>query len=108
LRTRNLYIPPTRNGVEAGRLFALPAQKGSEAMTAHPNRSKSAPLAPNPTPADVRAARESAGMTQTEAAAVVYCTLRAWQDWESGERRMHPATWELWQIKTKRRQRAQG
>lgn len=34
-----------------------------------------------------------------EAAAMIYCTLRAWQDWEAGKRRMHPAFWELWHVK---------
>ena len=62
------------------------------------NRRRSNPAA-NPTPEEIRAAREAAGLTQTEAAAIIYCTLRAWQDWEAGARRMHPAFWELWRIK---------
>jgi DNA-binding transcriptional regulator YiaG len=66
----------------------------------HPNRSRAATnAARNPTPDEIRQARASAGLTQTEAAALIYCTLRAWQDWESGARRMHPAFWELWRIK---------
>lgn len=78
-------------------------------MTAHPNRSKKSPSAArNPKPAEIRAAREAAGLTQTEAGAVIYCTLRAWQDWESGERRMHPAMWELWKIKMGRSSRKVG
>ena len=74
-------------------------------MSAHPNRSKRATDDParNPDPAEVAAARLEAGQTQTEAAAVIYCTLRAWQDWEGGQRRMHPAFWELWLLKTRRR-----
>lgn len=66
----------------------------------HPNRSrrKDAP-ARNPTPDEIRAARHDAGLTQTEAAALIYCTLRGWQDWEGGQRRMHAAFWELFQIK---------
>jgi len=59
--------------------------------------------APNPTPAEVRAAREAAGLTQTEAAALVCTTLRAWQAWEQegGEyaRRMHAGLWELFLLK---------
>ena len=64
----------------------------------HPNRSKHRPRR-NPTPEEVRAARNAAGLTQTEAAAVVYCTLSAWQRWEQGERSMHPATFELFSLK---------
>lgn len=67
----------------------------------HPNRSKASPsLAANPTPEAIRAAREGLGLTQTQAGAVVYAGLRAWQEWEAGARRMHPAIWELFRIKT--------
>lgn len=31
---------------------------------------------------------------------IINCQLRGWQDWEAGKRRMHPALWELWRIKT--------
>lgn len=44
-------------------------------------------------PADIRAARLAAGMTQTEAGATALATLRTWQDWESGKRAMHSAAW---------------
>lgn len=73
-------------------------------MTNHPNRSKRAPSpARNPTPAEVRARREQLGLTQTAAAAVVHTKLRAWQQWEAGERAMHPAFWELFTLKTRSR-----
>ena len=68
-------------------------------MTAHPNRGRSTPAA-NPSPETVRAARAASGLTQTAAAQVIYCTLRGWQDWESGARRMHPAMFELFLRKT--------
>lgn len=69
-------------------------------MSPHPNRSRRPRGAGgNPGAEEVRAAREAAGLTQTEAARLIYCTLRAWQDWEGGQRRMHPGLWELWQIK---------
>jgi DNA-binding transcriptional regulator YiaG len=55
----------------------------------------------SPAPADVRAAREAAGLTQTQAGAVVHSTCRAWQKWEYGESRMHPAFLELFLLKTK-------
>jgi putative transcriptional regulator len=67
-------------------------------MTSHPNRSSST-AAGNPTPAAVRAAREAAGLTQTQAAHLIHSTLRAWQEWEAGNRRMHPGLWELFQSK---------
>lgn len=50
---------------------------------------------PTPTPDQIRAARETAGLTQTDAADLVLGTLRAWQNWESGIRPMSPATWML-------------
>lgn len=69
-------------------------------MTNHPNRSKrKAAAGANPTPEQIVEARLAANLTQTEAAALIYCTLRGWQDWEGGQRRMHPAFWELWRMK---------
>lgn len=53
----------------------------------------------NPTPEAIRAARKAAGLTQTQAAALIYCTLRGWQDWEAGKRAMHPAFFELFRRK---------
>jgi putative transcriptional regulator len=53
----------------------------------------------SPSPDEIRAARAAAGLTHTEAAAVIYCTLRAWQDWEAGKRAMHPAFFELYRLK---------
>lgn len=67
-------------------------------MTNHPNRGPRGP-ASTPTPEEIRAARAAAGLTQPQAAALIYSTLRTWQDWESGARRMHPAMLELWHIK---------
>ena len=56
----------------------------------------------SPAPAAIKAAREAAGLTQTAAAALIYCTLRGWQEWEAGNRKMHPAFWELWRAKLAR------
>ena len=55
----------------------------------------------NPSPAEIRQARELAGLSQTQAAALVHAGLRSWQHWEAGDRVMHPAFWELFQIKTR-------
>lgn len=65
---------------------------------AHPNRSKrkDAPFR-NPDPEEIRALREAHGLTQPEAARLALATLRSYQDWEYGQRRMHPAIWHWWQ-----------
>ena len=55
----------------------------------------------DPTPDEIRAAREAAGLTQTAAAELVHSTMRAWQWWESGDRAMHPAMWELFRLKVR-------
>jgi DNA-binding transcriptional regulator YiaG len=65
----------------------------------HPNRGQRTPNS-NPKPEEIRAAREAAGLTQTEASALVRGSLRGWQNWEDGSRRMHPGLWELFGIKT--------
>lgn len=69
-------------------------------MANHPNRSKryDAPDR-NPSPDEIRSAREAAGLSQTEAAKLIHCTLRGWQEWEAGNRKMHPAFWELFRFK---------
>ena len=69
-------------------------------MTNHGNRGK---RRANPLPATIRRARQLAGMTQAQAAAVVYTVGPVWLQWESETdraRRMHPAIWHLFLIKT--------
>ena len=72
-------------------------------MSNHPNRSAGHP-ARNPSPCEIRAAREAAGLTQAQAAALLHASARNWQQWEQQEganvRRMHPGLWELFRIKT--------
>jgi DNA (cytosine-5)-methyltransferase 1 len=56
-----------------------------------------------PSATNVFAARAAAGMTQTEAAAVVHAALRAWQAWEAqgkNRRQMPAGLWELYLLKT--------
>lgn len=73
----------------------------------HQNRSVDAPTR-NPTPEEVKAAREAmqtyCAMNVTDAqnlcAELVHASLRGWQQWENGDRRMHPAFWELFKIKS--------
>lgn len=55
-----------------------------------------------PEPDDIRAARTAAGLTQTEAGDVVHASLRTWQQWEAGDRKMHPGLFELFALKTGR------
>lgn len=55
-----------------------------------------------PAPAQIRAAREAANLTQAQAGALLYRTGRNWQQWELEERDMDPALWELFQIKAAR------
>jgi hypothetical protein len=82
-------------------------------LPSHPNRSRSniRPGA-NPSPAQVRRAREDAGariglerqLTQEEAGGLVFSNGRSWQNWEADadsaeHRRMHPATFENFNVK---------
>jgi putative transcriptional regulator len=46
-----------------------------------------------PKGAEIRQLRETYGLSQTQAAELVYSTLRSWQNWEAGEVGMHPAIW---------------
>ena len=70
-------------------------------MTTHPNRSKNRRgFKASPTKAEIRKARERADLDEAQAAAVIHCTQNGWIEWESGRRRMHPAFFELFVIKT--------
>lgn len=75
-------------------------------IVAHTFRTKgNLPATRPPTPAEIRAAREKAGLTQTEAAVKVCATLRGWQNWETEgdsaeHRRMHPGLFKLFLITT--------
>ena len=71
-------------------------------MPNHPNRSRAASAARNPSPDEIVGERFNARLTQAEAARLIHTSLRAWQQWEAGDRRMHPAFWELFQIKAAR------
>jgi putative transcriptional regulator len=54
----------------------------------------------SPTPTAIREARVIAGLTQTKAAQAVQASLRAWQQWEAGDRTMPPGLFELFMLKT--------
>ncbi|NOS73160.1 MAG: XRE family transcriptional regulator [Methyloglobulus sp.] len=57
-----------------------------------------------PSPTQIKEAREKAGLTQSQAAALIYKGLRTWQGWEApvgekGHRKMDIAFWELYNMK---------
>lgn len=52
-------------------------------------------MATSPKPDQIRALRTAAGLTQTQAAAMVHGSLRSWQEWEAGDADMHPGLWAL-------------
>jgi len=56
-----------------------------------------------PLPEQITAIRRAVGLTKVDAANMVHASVRAWHFWESGERRMHPAFWELFRIKAARK-----
>lgn len=67
-------------------------------MVSPPSRGSNRPGA-NPTPQQVARLRADAGLTQEQFGALVYKSWRTVQNWEAGERRMPPDTWELVRLK---------
>lgn len=56
-----------------------------------------------PSPQEIKEARRKAGLTQSQAGALVGApSQRTWQDWEGGRRNMPAAKWELFLLKTKK------
>ena len=53
----------------------------------------------SPTSSDLKAFRITAGLTQTEAGALVGAAFRTWQSWEAGDRKIPEAKWELFCMK---------
>jgi DNA-binding transcriptional regulator YiaG len=51
-------------------------------------------------PEKVRAARKACGLTQAEAAPLVYTSIDNWQNWEQGRTAMARAIYELFLLKT--------
>lgn len=69
-------------------------------MSNHPKRRKARRATRYPDPGEIRVAREVAGLSQTAAAELVHAACRTWQQWEAGDRRMHPAFWDLFCLKS--------
>jgi putative transcriptional regulator len=57
-----------------------------------------------PTPEQIKEYRRQASLTQTQAANLIYKSLRAWQQYEAGDRKMDAALWELFQLKLTKKQ----
>lgn len=51
-------------------------------------------------PEKIKQARIDAGLTQSQAAELIYKNIRTWQQWEKGDREMDAAFFELFKIKT--------
>ena len=68
-------------------------------MPNHPNRSRRENPAANPKPEQIRELREQTGLTQQQMADLIHYNIRGYQKFEAGNTRMHPAVWELLQIK---------
>lgn len=62
---------------------------------------------PPPAPREIRKARLLAGLTHRQAGALIYRSMRCWQDWEAGARTMDPQLFEIWQHKAERVKRKQ-
>ena len=69
------------------------------AVSNDPSKASDVSLSHNPLPDEVKAIRESAGLPQMQAGVMVHITCRAWQQWEAGGRRMHPAFCDLFRRK---------
>lgn len=71
------------------------------AVANHPNRSKRTDNpARHPTPAEISAARERAGLSIREASRLCFMTVTAWSDCEDPQsgRRMGAASWWLFRL----------
>ena len=58
------------------------------------------PTQPSPNPTEIRENRRSKGLTQAQAASIIHVALITWQNYEQGNRKIHPAFWELFTLKT--------
>jgi DNA-binding transcriptional regulator YiaG len=48
----------------------------------------------HPKPEQIRELREKLRLTQAQAADVIEYSVRAWQQWEAGTRKMRPTLWK--------------
>jgi len=79
----------------------MPAATRCHAVILHTNAQTMTDTATkSPAPAEIREARVTSGLTQTQAARKVQVSLRGWQQWEAGDRAMPPGLFELFMLKT--------
>lgn len=52
-----------------------------------------------PRGAEIKELRQALSLTSRQCAEIVFCKMRTWLSWESGERIMGADTWELFLIK---------
>ena len=71
-------------------------------MSNHPNRGRGA-RCKSPTPAVIAQIRAEEKLSQKEAADLICSGERTWQQWEAGDRRMHPAFWQLFLVRCSER-----
>jgi putative transcriptional regulator len=57
-------------------------------------------MSTHPFPHQIRALRQSLRITQTEAAQAIMVSLRAFQQWEGGQRKMPEGMWLLLKLRT--------
>lgn len=65
-------------------------------------QSKEAERPQPPAPSRIKRERDRAGMTPGQAGGLVHVSPEVWSKWETGNARMHPAFWELFQLKLER------
>ena len=66
------------------------------------------PTQPSPNPLEIKQTRRSLGLTQAQAASIISVALITWQNYEQGNRKIHPAFWELFTLKTSRNLQKNG
>jgi DNA-binding transcriptional regulator YiaG len=77
----------------------MPPQEST--MANHPNRGSYRTDASTPKPDELREFRRVHGMSTKDAGELVHVSAIAWEQWEAGERRMHPAFFELARLKVR-------
>jgi hypothetical protein len=85
-----------------GDVPSIPADFQPMPTLNHANRSRNN-VAAVPTPAQVRKARLAADLTPGAAGALIHERATRWAKFESGEAHMHPAAWELFNLKLAQR-----
>ena len=54
----------------------------------------------SPNSQEIKKARNAVKLTQQQSANVVFAAVRIWRYYEAGQRKMPPAIWELFMLKT--------